>query len=499
MRLVQILILFLLCLAAARAQQRLEVGSKRFTESYILGEILSQTARQSTGTDHREGLGNTAILVQALRGGSIDLYPEYLGTIELEILRRPIATGSLETVNHDLAPLGLGAAIPFGFENTYALAVRAESARSLNLHTISDLAKYPELRLGFSQEFLGRADGWIGLRGRYSLGQSALGLDHGLAYEALAQHQVDVIDIYSTDAKIARDQLVTLRDDLHFFPSYQALVLYRLDVPKRFPLAWKSLESLQGRIDVQRMIGLNGAVELEHRTFGQVAAAFLAGGSAQSGDGEVAFWRRVFGGNFWSLTAQHILLVVLSVGAALMIGIPLGTIAAYLPKTRTPVMLAVGVLQTVPALALLAFLIPITGRIGTLPALLALFIYALLPIVRNTCAGLLEVPAGLREAARALGLSGAQRLTAIELPLARRVILAGVKTATVISVGTATIAAFIGAGGYGQRITVGLALNDNAMLLAGAIPAALLALLVELLFDGIDRFLVRDTVSRSSA
>jgi len=148
------------------------------------------------------------------------------------------------------------------------------------------------------------------------------------------------------------------------------------------------------------------------------------------------------------------------------------------------------VLQTIPALALLAFLIALFDRIGTVPALVALFLYGLLPIVRNTATGMTQVPAGLKQAAAALGLRGSEIMRLIEVPLASRTILAGVKTSAVINVGTATIAAFIGAGGYGERIVAGLAVNDNALLLAGAIPAALLALLLEAGFDIAERWLV---------
>lgn len=478
----------------AVAQAPLQVGSKRFTESYILGEILAQTARGVGAADHRPGLGNTAILVQALEQQSIDLYPEYLGTIELEVLKSPTAGASLSDVNRRLAPLGLAAAIPLGFENTYALAVREDSAQKLHLRAISDLALHPELRVGASQEFLGRSDGWSGLARRYGLPQIPQGIDHGLAYEALADHQVDVIDAYSTDAKIGKYNLVVLEDDRHYFPSYDAVVLYRSDVPTRFPKAWSELVKLTGRINARQMIAMNGAAELNGRSFAQVASDFLNQHAPTPSTTRQSLWVTVFGGDFWTLTRQHVALVAASVLLAIAIGLPLGTFAATVPSARASVMVLVGVLQTVPALALLAFLIPVLGRIGTVPALLALFIYALLPIVRNTSAGLLGVPAGLREAARALGLSDWQRLVLIELPLAGRIIIAGIKTATVMSVGTATIAAFIGAGGYGQRITVGLALNNNDMLLAGALPAALLALIAELTFEVIDRWMTRRSV-----
>jgi len=174
-----------------------------------------------------------------------------------------------------------------------------------------------------------------------------------------------------------------------------------------------------------------------------------------------------------------------------VVGIPLGVLAAFVPRVKDGVMAIVGVLQTVPSLALLAMLIPLLGRIGTVPALIALFLYALLPIVRNTYTGIEQVPNGLRLAALALGLGTRHRLLYIDLPLALPVILAGVKTAAVMSVGTATIAAFIGAGGYGERIATGLALNDNDMLLAGAIPAAVLALVTQLLFEIAERIFRR--------
>jgi len=198
----------------------------------------------------------------------------------------------------------------------------------------------------------------------------------------------------------------------------------------------------------------------------------------------------LFGADFWRLTGQHLMLVFVSLAAAVLIGVPLGIWAARAPAAAQPILGTVSVIQTIPALALLAFLIPLLGRIGTVPALIALFLYSLLPIVRNTHSGLADIAKSLRESAQALGLPAAAQLRLVELPLAARSILAGVKTSAVISVGTATIAAFIGAGGYGERIVTGLALNDNAVLLAGAVPAAALALLVQVLFDALDRWLI---------
>jgi len=459
------------------------VGSKRFTESYILGEILVQTAqRAGLHAEHRPGLGNTGIVFSALRAGSIDLYPEYTGTIAKEILKLEGASG-IEELRRALAPLGFGAAVPLGFNNSYALAMREERARLLGIRTLSDLGRHPQLKLGLSQEFIGRADGWPGLKAAYGWPfATPSGLDHGLAYEALAAGKIDVMDIYTTDAKIARYGLRALEDDRSFFPRYDALLLYRLDVPQRFPAAWGALQKLAGRIPERLMIRMNAAAELEGRSFAEAAALLDAADKPQRA-AQRDFVAVLFGPDFWRLTGEHLLLVFVSLAASVALGVPLGVAAAKLPRTAQPILGAVGVIQTVPSLALFAFLIALLGTIGTLPALIALFLYALLPIVRNTHAGLEGIGRGMRQAALALGISAPDRLRHIEIPLALPSILAGIKTSAVINVGTATIAAFVGAGGYGERIVSGLALNDNATLLAGAIPAAALALIVQGAFE----------------
>ena len=493
MRVVYCLFYLLLSLVFAAAPAHaldggtLKVGSKRFTESYILGEIVRQSAAPHVRAEHRQGLGNTAIVLAALQAGSIDVYAEYMGTIASEILKhdKPI---DLEQMRRELAPLGLGVAVPLGFNNTYALAMRGDEQ---GIASLDQLARHPALRFGLSHEFIGRVDGWPGLAARYGLPQRPRGLDHGIAYEALAQRQVDVIDIYSTDAKIRQYGLRVLADTQQYFPRYDAMLLYRLDLPPRFPAAWQALQTLQGRISEGDMIAMNAAVEIDGKRFADVARQWLASGTqATKPAARSNLLEKIIGDDLWTLTRQHLTLVLLSVAVACLIGIPLGVLAAFSAPLRQTVLAFVGVLQTVPSLALLAILIPVLGMIGMVPALVALFVYALLPIVRNTCTGILQVPDGLRMAALALGLSRRDRLLHVDLPLALPVMLAGIKTAAVMSVGTATIAAFIGAGGYGERITIGLALNDNDMLLAGAIPAAVLALLTQGLFELVERWAV---------
>jgi osmoprotectant transport system permease protein len=486
-----LLLCLLLLIAALAAPARsvtdapLVIGSKRFTESYVLGEVLRQAVQaRGEAASHRPGLGNTAVLAQALASGAVDVYPEYTGTIERELLGQPPAPGVAQPVeavlarlNAGLAPRGLKAAVPLGFANGYALALKEDMAARLGLVRLSDLARLPAaqaatLRLGLSHEFLQRADGWPGLRNAYGLSalRAGNGLDHGLAYQALAKGQVDVVDVYTTDAQVQRLGLRVLLDDRGFFPRYDAVLLMRAAVdPSRFA-------SLAGRLDEATMQRLNAQVELDGRPFDAVATDFLRGrGDAPAPAANAGFLHRLLAPDLPRLLGQHLLLVTGSLALALVTGVPLGLWAQRRPRWRGWVMGVVGLLQTVPSLALLAFLIAAVGSIGFWPALLALWLYALLPIVRNTEAGLSGVPPGLLQAGQALGLRTAQVLRHVELPLALPVLLAGVKTAAVVNVGTATVAAFIGAGGLGERIVSGLAVNDSSLMLAGAVPAAALA------------------------
>jgi osmoprotectant transport system permease protein len=472
----------------ATAADTIVVGSKRFTESYILGEIVRQTLEaEGIAAEHKQGLGNTGILEQALATGTVDVYPEYTGTIVRELLKRE-GNPTLAELNTWLAPRGLKAAVPLGFNNTYALAMLESQAAQLGIARISDLAK-PEaakLRLGLSHEFLARADGWPALKAAYRLPLvDPGGLDHGLAYDAIAAGRVDLIDIYSTDAKVGRYKLRVLKDDAGFFPKYDAVLLMRASVDPA------PLRRLEGRIDEAKMIALNAQVEIDGLSFADVAQHFVAGQIAPTTHDRQSFAQRLFAPDFGRLALEHVLLVFGSLLIALVVGVPLGIVAWRWPRGAGAVLGTVGLLQTVPSLALLAFLIALVGGIGLLPAVLALFLYALLPIVRNTHAGLTGVSKGLADAALSLGLTRRQCLRHVQLPLATPTLMAGVKTAAVINVGTATLAAFIGAGGFGERIVAGLAVNDSDAMLAGALPAAALALLVQWVFDVAERALIR--------
>ena len=486
--------MLLLTALTAAAGDVLHVGSKRFTESYILGEVITRTAQRAGGirAAHKPGLGNTAILFSALKSGAIDVYPDYTGTIALELLGLPGVPG-LDELNRQLAPHGLAAGVLLGFSNGYALAMDEAQAARRDIRRISDLQRFGDARLGLSPEFLNRRDGWPALRDAYRLHALPVrGLEHGLAYAALTQGQVDIIDIYTTDPQIARLGLRVLEDDQRYFPDYGAVLVYRADLPQRHPRAWAEIVKLQGNITAAAMLRMNAAVELERRSFAAVAEEWLQGRRAVAmAAAPRSLGSTLFGTDLLRLTLEHLLLVCVSLLLSVLAGVPLGVLAQRVPRAGYWVLAAAGVLQTIPSLALLAFLIAALDRIGAVPAILALFLYALLPVIRNTEAALAGVGRGMRDAGRALGLTGRQLLRLVELPLALPGVLAGIKTAAVINVGTATIAAFIGAGGYGERIVAGLAVNDHTLLLAGAIPAAALAILIEWGFWLLERRLVR--------
>lgn len=462
-----------------------KVGSKKFTESVLLGEIATELVR-STGTPavHRAQLGGTQVLWNALLAGQIDLYPDYTGTLRADVLGSPHLDD--EGLRRALAARGVVMSRSLGFGDSYAIGMREEEAARLKIRTLSDLRAHPELSLGFSEEFLDRRDGWPGLRAAYALPQSRVrALDHDLAYRALAAGKLDAIDLYTTDPEIPYYKLRVLVDDRGFFPSYDAVLLERADLPSRFPEAAAVLTRLQGAISPAEMRHLNVRAKLDRAPEPEVAAELLATlGVDGAAPRRASLARRIL-----RRTGEHLLLVAISLGAAILFALPLGIAAARRPRLGQAILGATGVVQTLPSLALLVFMIPLFG-IGALPAIVALFLYSLLPIVRNTATGLTDIPAPIRESAEVLGLSAGARLRLVELPLASRSILAGIKTSAVLNVGTATLGAIIGAGGYGQPILAGIRLDDVGLILEGAIPAALLALLVQGLFDLSERVLV---------
>lgn len=508
----------------ASASGPVVVASKQFAESYVLAEVFAQLLeQQGYAVDRRLGLGTTELTFQALVRGDVHVYPEYTGTGLVAILNEEPSGGSagvfrrVSTVFQ--ARWGARWLPPLGFANNYAVAMRRSAADSLGIRTLSGLARAaPQLAAGFSPDFAGRTDGLVGLAETY-VGmrfREVRNVLQAVKYRALAEGEVDVIDAYSTDGAVARYDLQVMVDDLGFFPPYDAAPLVSRDFYELRPDAALVLSRLAGRIDEETMRRANEKVELAAMPVAQAAGELLveiglveAGsgdGDAGGGDGDVAGSDgdlasgegdtagrdgtssrsvRALPGYMWSnrtalarQAVRHLFLVLTSLGVAVLVAVPVGVALERRRSAAEGAIRAAGLLQTIPGIALLAFMLPLFG-IGATPAAAALFLYSLLPILRNTYTGIVGAAPGAVEAGRALGMTEGQLLRRIRLPLAAPVVMAGVRTAAVINVGTATLAAFVGAGGLGDPIVAGLALSDPVMILSGAVPAAAMALGVD--------------------
>lgn len=480
----------------AQMARPIVVASKPFGESFLLAELFAQLLEaRGFQVDRRLGLGATEITFSALRTDAIDVYPEYTGTGLLAILNQKPGSDPHEVFQLVSREFRLRYGVrwlpPLGFQNTYAVAVRRSTASEFRLVTLSDLARVaPTMVAGLTPDFIGRPDGLPGLQKAYGLRfRSVRALVPAVKYQALAAGEVDVIDGYSTDGFISRYDLVILEDDRGFFPPYEAAALIGPAMQREVPAAVAALTELSGLLTEAGMRRLNQRIEVDGIPVARVAAGQLLNlGLTRPVAGRPQLpeaTRRGIFSYLWSqreaifaLTMRHILLVGLSLLAAIAVALPLGLLLERGRRAAESVIRGVGVLQTLPSIALLAFMIPLLG-IGVIPALVALFLYSLYPILRNTYTGVRDAAPAAVDAASALGMTPGQVLRYVRLPLAAPVIMAGIRTAAVINVGTATLAAFIGAGGLGDPIAAGLALSDTHMILSGALPAALLALIVD--------------------
>ena len=492
------------------------VASKPFGESYLLAELFAQLLEDAgIPVERRPGLGATEVAFAALRTDAIDVYPEYTGTGLIAVLRDSASDAmradprlAFSRVAREFeARYGVRWLPPLGFQNGYAIAVRRETAARFGLRTLSDLATHGDsLSAGFTNDFIGRSDGLAGLRAAYGLAlRDVRPLAPAVKYQALDGGAVDVIDGYSTDGLLARFDLVTLEDDRHFFPPYEAAALVSPRVVASRPEVMAVLVRLSGRITEPMVRSWNRRVEVEREPIPAVARAALvelalvadtsraASVAPVPGTASAASGVRGFAAFFWArraatvrLAFEHATLVTISLLAAIALALPLGVLLTRTPRVAAVVLQLLGVLQTIPSIALLAFMIPLLG-IGVTPALVALWLYALLPIARATYSGVTTADPDAVAASEALGTTAWQRLWWVQLPLAAPAVLAGVRTAAVITVGAATLAAFIGAGGLGEPIVTGLGLADSRLVLAGAIPAALLAIVVDLVLAGVER------------
>jgi osmoprotectant transport system permease protein len=484
------------------------VGSKPFGEGYLLAELFAQVLEaRGLAVQRRFGLGGTEIIFPAMQRGDIDVYPEYTGTGMLVILKAPARTDPSEVfdlVSREFpARFDIRWLAPLGFENTYAMSVRTDMAERLGLRTLTDLARVgSQMRAGFTADFIGLPDGLPGLRRAYGFEPREVNpLAPAVKYQALMAGDVDVIDAYSTDGLLGRYPLTVLADDKRFFPPYDAAALVRGALARERPDAVAALGELSGRLDVRRMRQLNERVEVRREPVALVAADALRDLGLLAGPGVTARPAPTPAGNrapsllsyMWTsrtaigvATWRHLWLAAASLLLAVLVAVPLG-VALERVRLAEGVLGAVGVLQTIPSIALLAFMLPVLG-IGVAPAIVALFLYSLYPIARGTYAGVRAADASAVDAAHALGMTPGQVLRHVRLPLAAPIIMTGIRTAAVMNVGTATLAAFIGAGGLGEPIVAGLALADTRMILSGAVPAAVLAVLVDWTLGRVQRY-----------
>jgi len=490
------------------AYSAITIGTKNFTEQIILGEIITQVIESEMNVPviRRFNLGGTQLSFEALINGYIDIYPEYTGTGLIVILKNEGVGDAKET--HRRVQLEFRKRYrvewmkPFGFNNTHALAVRHDDTRLKNVTKISELADFAsELRLGCPQEFLERPDGLRNLQQGYQLpfrSNAIIGLDPGLMYIAINDNHVDVINAFSTDGRIKAFNLRLLEDDRQFFPPYEAASIVRIHTLEQYPQLATTLDKLSGQISDEEMRQMNFAVDDKGKTAREVAYEFLVkkglvvpremGKRVTAKDPFlIYFWAQRY--HVLKLLKEHLYLTLVALTLAVIVSIPAGIALTRFEKIRGLVFTVINTFQTIPSLALLGFLVPVLG-IGRLPAIVALFLYALLPLVRNTYTGIREIDPKIIEASQGIGLTNLQILRKVEMPIALPMIIAGIRTSTVIIVGTATLAALIGAGGLGDPIFRGISSVQMNTILLGAAPAALLAIFLDRLLQFCERRLV---------
>ena len=477
------LFFFTISVFSQTSQRKIVVGSKIFTEGYLLSELIAQKLEhEGFLVERRFGLGGTGILFEAVSSEVIDIYPEYTGTISKSLLKESEVIENYDILYQKISNMGYEISKSFGFNNTYALAMRQDTAEKLQISKISHLKTHPDLQVAFSHEFLNRQDGYPGLQKTYNLNFSNIrGIQHALAYNALSSNQIDLTDIYSTDAKVQSLGLKVLEDDLSFFTEYLPVALVKKGFKEKFPGAWASIQSLESSIDESTMISMNSKVDIDKIPYEKVIADFIQPSSSFQTS---SLFSRVL-----QRTQEHILLVLIALLFSLLIGFPLGIIATENTVLEKIILNITSLVQTIPSLALLCFLIPFFG-IGEISALIALILYGLLPIVINTFTGIKNIDNKYNEVAHALGLSWREALIYIKIPIASPSILAGIKTSVIIGIGTATLSALIGAGGYGVPIMTGLALTDTYKIFEGAIPAAMMAIFANIILEKVNKILI---------
>ena len=443
------------------------IGAKKFTEGNISAHIVSQLISRidpSQKTRVLENLGGTGIVTAAIKSKEVDIYVDYTGTLINSF------KSDRRRLEDDLLKEGIYLGPELGFNNSYGLAVGPKSSRL----KISDIKESD--RIGVSHEFYKRKDGYESLKDHYGFNITPTAVEHSLLYNSLSSDHLDIIEVYTTDAKIRKNNLRVLKDDKKFFPRYDAVVLVNKEfMEDNAELVDSLFTEIEKNIDNNKIMNANYLVEEQGLTYAQ-AAGHVTKTHVDGSSNELLDILPYF--------LDHFKYLIITVILCVVVGVPLGAISAKSKKMEKWIVGTVSVLQTIPSLALLVFLIPIFG-LGEVTTLIALVLYGLLPIVKNTYNGVKNIPTELIEFSDLIQMSKLQKLFIIELPLAKEEILTGVRITSVMTVGLTVIASFIGAGGLGMLIVTGLSLNDTDMILRGAIPSALMALVIEFFFQRI--------------
>ena len=490
---------------ANKDRKQLIIGSKIFTENILLAEMLSILLEEKYNFKvvKKFNMGGTKLVFDSLKNRQIDIYPEYTGTGYTMLLKKSGETNPKKTYrivkSEFLKRFQMIWSLPLGFENTYILAVREKDIRFQNIHSISQLKGHiGSFRLGMGHEFVERKDGFDNFSNRYQLHfpkNQVITMNPALMYSALDNKEVDMIMAYSTDGRIKAFKLKTLKDDKSFFPSYEAAYLTRKDVLKAWPEVQTAFSDLEYNISEKEIISLNNQVDQLDYDLSQTARHFLI--KKKLLVEKIQKLQKVHlidyymskKKYFFKILVEHLVLIFVSLFFALCISIPIGIWATRNSKVEKIVFFLVNTLQTVPSIALLGLLIPFLG-IGFMPAVFALFLYSLLPLIRNTFEGIKNVDRNYIEASAGIGLNAWQILIFVQIPLALPIMLAGVRVATVIVVGTATLAAYIGAGGLGDPIFRGIATLDSRLIFLGAIPACLLAVILDMSIAFVEKLII---------
>lgn len=511
-KIISILFISLLFITKISAKEPLIIGSKKFSESIILGEIVAILLEEKFNhpTIRKLGLGGTQVALNALKNEDIHVYPDYTGTGYVMILKMD---GERDPkIIHQIVGQefknrwGIIWSEPIGFNNTYALAVRKDDKRFKNFKNISSLSKNVDsFRYVAPHEFMERKDGHFRFAQTYALNfkeKNIISMEAGLMYSAIKNKQTDMIIAYSTDGRIKAYNLRLIEDDQKFFPPYHVALLAKNKTLKQFPELRIIFNLVKGLITEKEMINMNDQVDRLKGDPNEVARNFLISKSLIKGVQQQIKTDH----NFFSyaiskrdyllkLLVEHLLISFGALFFALIVSLPTGILLTRYQSLGKIIFPFINTIQTIPSLALLGFLVPIIG-IGLTPALLALFLYSLLPLIRNTYAGILGVEKTYLEASRGIGLTNRQILLKVEIPLAMPIIIAGLRTASVIVIGTATLAALIGAGGFGDPIFRGVATLNSNLILLGAVPSALLAIGVDKLIGISEKFLISDGIKQ---